>query len=35
MARASPWGNGFVDYLRVLKEWRAEGSMQGLEVKWQ
>lgn len=31
-ARRSLWAKGITDYCRVLKEWREEGSMQGLTI---
>lgn len=32
-ARAAPWSKGILDYIRVIEAWRAEGKLQGLEVK--
>lgn len=32
-ARVSVWGKGYLDFVSVLKQWRAEGSLSGLEVR--
>ena len=32
-AKCMPWGKGMSDLRRVLKEWRDEGSLKGLEVR--
>jgi len=32
-ARNSIWGDGFSSFLRTLEGWRAQGDLQGLEVK--
>lgn len=31
-ARGAIWGQGFLDYARVLREWRESGRLEGLEV---
>lgn len=31
-ARHLPWGEGMASYLKVLEEWRASGTMEGLEI---
>ncbi|KAI7131812.1 hypothetical protein KC352_g31130, partial [Hortaea werneckii] len=31
-ARNAIWGDGFLSYLKVLEDWRAEGSLEGLHV---
>ena len=31
-AKNAIWPNGFRDYYDIISEWRAEGSMQGLDV---
>lgn len=32
MARSGLWGSGIEDFLTVIESWRAEGSMEGIEV---
>jgi len=32
MARSGPWGHSIEDFLGHIEAWRAEGSMQGIEV---
>lgn len=32
-ARMSPWGEGILDYVRVIEEWRAKNDLEGLEVQ--
>lgn len=32
MAKRGIWGRGMIDFMKVLEEWRNEGSMQGLDV---
>lgn len=31
-ARNAIWGDGFLSYLKVLEEWRAEGNLRGLHI---
>lgn len=31
-ARAAMWGQGFLDYQKILEEWRKEGRLEGYEV---
>lgn len=31
-ARASPWGQGILDYQRITTEWRESGSFEGVDV---
>lgn len=31
-ARSSVWGDGLLSYLKVLEDWRAEGTLKGLQV---
>jgi hypothetical protein len=31
-AKGATWGEGILDYLNVLKSWRAQGNLRGLEV---
>jgi hypothetical protein len=31
-ARAAMWGHGFLDYARILEEWRNDGKLEGYEV---
>ncbi|KAI7284998.1 hypothetical protein KC345_g1996 [Hortaea werneckii] len=31
-ARNAIWGDGFLSYLKVLEDWRAEGNLRGLHV---
>ena len=33
-AKIMPWGKGMSDLRRVLEEWRDEGSLKGLELRW-
>jgi cation diffusion facilitator CzcD-associated flavoprotein CzcO len=33
MARSGLWGHGIEDFLKHIEAWRAEGSMQGIEVQ--
>lgn len=30
--RGAIWGHGIADYVRVIKEWRQKGSLEGLDV---
>ncbi|CZT09083.1 related to monooxigenase [Rhynchosporium agropyri] len=32
-ARLTLWGQGYLSYARILKEWRAKGEMEGLSVE--
>lgn len=32
IARSMMWGQGYEDYLRVLREWRGEGTLEGIMV---
>lgn len=32
MARHMPWGEGMASYVQILEEWRAKGTMDGLEI---
>ena len=32
-ARGVVWGDGYLDFLRVIEEWREDGRMEGLDVK--
>ncbi|KOS20772.1 Pentalenolactone D synthase [Escovopsis weberi] len=34
MMRSAAYMRGCVDYERMLEEWRAEGSLQGLDISW-
>jgi cation diffusion facilitator CzcD-associated flavoprotein CzcO len=31
-ARSAPWGQGVLDFGRVIKEWREEGGLKGLKI---
>ena len=31
-AKVAIWGKGFLDYVDVLEQWRAEGKLSGLEI---
>lgn len=33
IARQSPWGNGMVDYQRIVMDWKHNGEFKGVEVK--
>lgn len=31
-ARGAPWGEGMLSYVEILRKWREEGSLKGLEI---
>lgn len=33
VVRGAIWGNGIADFADVIEGWRAQGGLQGLEVK--